>query len=98
MKEAILYVKEIWRYPVKSMAGEPLERARIGRLGLEGDRVFQVRDRQGRIVTARTHRGLLGLRVNLDGQGAPLVGGRPWTDPSVLANPSSPEKNYFDQI
>ncbi len=32
-------VTEIWRYPVKTMAGEPLSRAAIGPLGIEGDRV-----------------------------------------------------------
>lgn len=28
-------VAQIWRYPVKSMAGERLEQARIGPLGIE---------------------------------------------------------------
>ena len=28
-------VAEIWRYPVKTMAGEKLQRVRIGPLGLE---------------------------------------------------------------
>jgi hypothetical protein len=35
-------VAEIWRYPVKTMAGELLRRARIGPLGIEGDRVVHV--------------------------------------------------------
>lgn len=34
------YVSEIWRYPVKSMAGEPLESTRLGWHGLGGDRRF----------------------------------------------------------
>ena len=33
-------VAQIWRYPVKSMAGERLEHARIGPLGIEGDRIW----------------------------------------------------------
>jgi len=37
-------VVELWRYPVKSMAGERLERARIGPLGIEGDRVVHAQD------------------------------------------------------
>lgn len=37
-------VSEIWRYPVKSMAGERLERAEAGPLGLPGDRAFALRD------------------------------------------------------
>jgi uncharacterized protein YcbX len=30
-----MYVAEIWRYPVKSMAGERLQRARVSELGIE---------------------------------------------------------------
>ena len=37
-------IAEIWRYPVKTMGGEPLARARIGPLGIEGDRVVHVED------------------------------------------------------
>jgi hypothetical protein len=33
---------EIWRYPVKSMAGERLAEAALGRDGVPGDRVLQV--------------------------------------------------------
>lgn len=34
----------IWRYPVKSMGGESLQRSEIGALGLAGDRGWAVRD------------------------------------------------------
>jgi uncharacterized protein len=37
-------VKEIWRYPVKSMGGERLERSAIDPGGLPGDRSWAVRD------------------------------------------------------
>lgn len=37
-------IKEIWRYPVKSMAGEKLERSTVGLLGLPGDRGWATRD------------------------------------------------------
>ena len=37
-------VLEIWRYPVKSMAGESLARAAIGRQGIAGDRGWALRD------------------------------------------------------
>jgi uncharacterized protein len=37
-------VKEIWRYPVKGMAGEALPEASIGADGIEGDRTWALRD------------------------------------------------------
>jgi len=81
-----MYVREIWRYPVKSMAGEPLERANITGLGIDGDRVVLVLNPQGRVVTARTHAALLGHKGTTGVGGTPLVDGRPWTDPGVLAD------------
>ncbi len=39
-------VKEIWRFPVKSMQGERVERCELGPLGIAGDRGWAVRDEQ----------------------------------------------------
>src|SRR5262249_40207674 len=76
-----MYVQEIWRYPVKSMAGERLETATLGRWGIVGDRVVYVADGdRGRVVTARTHPRLLGHGAVLDERGEPLVDGVPWSD------------------
>lgn len=81
-----MYLKEIWRYPVKSMGGERLDRAIVSPLGLAGDRVVLVLNKQGRVVTARSHAALLGHHATTAADGTPLVDGRPWTDPSVLAD------------
>jgi uncharacterized protein YcbX len=80
-----MYVSEIWRYPVKSMAGEQLQSAQLTPSGIDDDRLIQVRNAHGRTITSRTHPGLLGHRGTLDGQGNPLVDGLPWTDPTVLS-------------
>jgi uncharacterized protein YcbX len=72
-------VAELWRYPVKSLAGERLQRAAIGRNGIAGDRVVHVEDGRGRMVTSRTHPMLLGLHATLGDDGEPLVDGEPWT-------------------
>ena len=81
-----MYVAEIWRYPVKSMAGEQLQSAQLTPSGMDGDRLIQVRTAHGRTITSRTNPGLLGHRGTLDTQGNPLVNGLPWTDPNVLAS------------
>jgi len=65
------------------MAGERLDRSTAGPLGLHGDRVVQVYDGRGRLVTARTYPGLLGLRATLGTDGEPLVDERPWSAPDV---------------
>lgn len=76
-------VAQIWRYPVKSMGGESVARARVSPLGIEGDRVVHVEDARGHVVTARTHPRLLGFHALLDEFGEPLVDGARWTDPKV---------------
>ena len=81
-----MYVKELWRYPVKSMAGERLEKATLTPLGIVGDRVVLVASASGRIITARSHPRLLGHKGTTGFDGAVLVDGRPWTEPSVLAD------------
>ncbi|MCE9619176.1 MAG: MOSC N-terminal beta barrel domain-containing protein [Planctomycetes bacterium] len=79
-------VTEIWRYPVKTMAGEKLQRAAIGPLGIEGDRVVHAEDARSRVITSRTHPRFLGHKGTLDPDGAPLVDGRPWNSPEVAAD------------
>ena len=37
-------IREIWRYPFKSMQGERLDRSEVGSFGLPGDRGWAVRD------------------------------------------------------
>lgn len=57
-------VKEIRRYPVKSLQGECLERSRIGAQGLPGDRAWAVRDeRRGGIRGAKKIPALMRLRA-----------------------------------
>jgi len=57
-------VKELWRYPVKSLGGEPLEEARLLRAGLLGDRTWACIDGvSGEIVGAKRRPALLALRA-----------------------------------
>ena len=75
----------IWRYPVKSMAGERLSAVELTGAGFVGDRVVQVYDAHGRIVTARRFPRLLRLRATLGPDGEPLVDGLRWDAPEIAA-------------
>lgn len=78
-----MYVKELWRYPAKSMAGEQISRAEITPLGIAGDRRILTIGPNGRMVTARTHPKLLGLHATLTGEGEVLINGLPWKSEEV---------------
>ena len=89
-------IRELWRYPVKSLAGERLEAADLGPLGIEGDRRWAVCDRAtGQALTAkRVPELLLGAaRTDADGiavvltlpDGTEHVAGASGTDAAVSA-------------
>lgn len=80
-----MWLKEIWRYPVESMAGESLRLARLRAGRIEGDPVV-LAERDGRTLTARRYPGLLAHRAALGPDGEPLVDGRPWSSPEVTAD------------
>ncbi len=46
-------VKDLFRYPVKSMLGEQLSAVDIGDTGVIGDRAYALRETNGRVVTAK---------------------------------------------
>lgn len=67
-------VREIWRYPVKSMRGERVDAAAVDATGLIGDRRWAVYDADGHIGSGkitRRFRPIAGLRAHsarLDGE------------------------------
>lgn len=71
-------VKSLWRYPVKSMTGEPCRGLVIDGRGVVGDRLFAVRDTQGKLGSGKNTRrfvkveGLLDFRAAYDG-GVPVI-------------------------
>jgi len=79
-----LHVAGLWRYPVKTLAGEALSAAVIGPNGIPGDRIVRVRGPEG-VRTSRRQYQLLGLRGTLDPQGRPRINGHPWDSPEALA-------------
>jgi uncharacterized protein YcbX len=79
-----MYLKELWRYPVKSMRGEALEEAEIAPDGVAGDRLLRVEGPRG-LITARSRPRLLGLSAALGEDGEARVDGDPWWHPRVEA-------------
>ena len=77
-----MVVAEIWRYPVKSLAGEQINSAEITMNGIKGDRGVLVYDEKKRqLITSRTKPKLLGLKATLSSDGSPLINGLRWDDP-----------------
>lgn len=78
-------ISKLWRYPVKSMAGERLQQAWLGADGIPGDRLVYVVDGRGQILSARTKPKLLEHKATVDDGGEVLVDGRPWRCAEVAA-------------
>lgn len=79
-----MHVAELWRFPVKSMAGEQLTRADVTLSGIAGDRAALV-VREQRIITARTHPRLLLHRGTIGADGTPGVDGLLWDSAKVAS-------------
>ena len=79
-----LHVAGLWRYPVKSLAGESLSEAHLSTNGIAGDRIVHVSGPEG-LRSARRHYELLGLHGTTGADGRPLVNGLPWDSEQALA-------------
>lgn len=79
-----LYVAGLWRYPVKTLAGERLPRAELTLDGIPHDRLVHVRGPEG-VRTSRRHYRLLGLQSTLGPNGQPLIDKYPWDSAEALA-------------
>jgi uncharacterized protein YcbX len=80
----LMRVAALWRYPVKSLAGEPRTELEVAVDGVVGDRVVHIREAGGRVVTSRFRPQLLGLEGTLGPDGTPLIDGLPWHSPDAL--------------
>jgi len=74
----------LWRYPVKSLGGEPLTTARLTHDGIEGDRLVHVSG--GAVpLTGRVRHQLLTVPATTSADGVPLVAGHRWDSPEAAA-------------
>ena len=69
----VMRIEEIWRFPVKSVGGEPLATATVDEFGIDGDRAWGIYDPSTELVlTARREPRLLFLTAHLV-DGEPLI-------------------------
>src|SRR6185436_5733873 len=76
-------VAELWRYPVKSLSGERLTEADLREDGIVGDRLYQVRRPDGKIIDARAHPKMLALKATLTPDLQLLIDKKPWDSPEM---------------
>ncbi len=71
-------IGRLWRYPVKSLLGEQREALDLNTRGVEGDRLFAIRNSEGKLASGKNTRrffkldGLFALRASYDGE-VPLI-------------------------
>jgi uncharacterized protein len=81
-----VHVVELWRHPVKSLQGEPLDEAAVEDSGLSGDRRWGIVDGEtGMVLTARRVPSLLLASSRLTETGVELL----LPDGDVLIAPSA---------
>lgn len=83
-------VLELWRYPVKSLGGEPIEQAEIGEAGIVGDRGWGIQHVEtGNVLTARRAPELLFASAR-------LIAGDSGRDEVVISLPDGSEVSSAD--
>jgi uncharacterized protein YcbX len=80
-----VHVAELWRYPVKSLAGERLDAVDAREDGFPGDRAVRVVDGAGNKITARTRPGLLAI-AGSDGESPAAA--------AMLADAAGPDARF----
>ena len=70
MTAAVATIVELWRYPVKSMQGERLDRVALDAAGLEGDRRFGLVTPEGYVLSGKSEPRVLhgAATVRADGE------------------------------
>lgn len=89
-----LTLSEIWIYPIKSLAGIRLSRARVKPKGLEFDRRLMLVDETGRFLTQREHPEMALFKVRLD-QDRLLIGSK---SDELIVELRQPDSGKLEQV
>lgn len=79
MSEELGSVRGLWRYPVKSLRGEALHQIQLDARGVVGDRIWALRDADGKLASGKNSRrfrkvmGLMQHSARYDGDATPLI-------------------------
>lgn len=95
-----MHISEIWRYPIKSMRGERLQTTPILPTGIVSDRqIVCISEARRKVVTARTHPGLLALQGSAVNS-ITTVNGFPWDSPEAanLASEAAGERVFLHDL
>ena len=90
--DGFLAVRQLWRYPVKSLGGQRVEASLVNERGLVGDRLWAVRDEDGKLGSGKDSRrfrrmeGLLGVTARYEAE--PGTG---QIEPPVVIGPDGAE-------
>jgi len=79
-----MHVAGLWRYPIKSLGGEPLNSAELTPDGVAGDRLVHVSGSRGPI-TGRSRTQLLTIPASTGPDGVALAAGVRWDSPEAAA-------------
>ncbi|MDL5199716.1 MOSC N-terminal beta barrel domain-containing protein [Streptomyces sp. ALI-76-A] len=96
-------IERIWRYPIKSIGGELLDEVAVDARGLAGDRLYAVRDAQGKFGSGKNTRrfrrmpGLLQLQSRYPGGTATEVPELLAPDGEPVPDPTSYVRHYLDR-
>ncbi|TDB75100.1 MOSC domain-containing protein [Micromonospora sp. KC723] len=94
-------IERIWRYPIKSTGGELLNEAAVDARGLVGDRLYAVRDAEGKFGSGKNTRrfrrmsGLLQIRSRYAGGAATEVPELLDPDGEPVPDPTSYVRHYL---
>ncbi|MGW0614705.1 MOSC domain-containing protein [Streptomyces sp. NPDC002788] len=94
-------IERIWRYPIKSTGGEPLDEVAVDARGLVGDRLYAVRDAEGKFGSGKNTRrfrrmpGLLQLRSRYPGGAVTKVPELLDPDGVPVLNPTTYVRRYL---
>ncbi|WP_338930677.1 MOSC N-terminal beta barrel domain-containing protein [Streptomyces netropsis] len=96
-------IERIWRYPIKSTGGELLDEAAVDARGLVGDRLYAVRDAEGKFGSGKNTRrfrrmpGLLHLRSRYRGKTVTELPELLDPDGAPVPDPTAYVRRYLDR-